>query len=133
MVDLGRLELDVINSAFNQWRQETSNFPHVSDILKICTQIQNHRHDCLQQSESDALQIEHRESGVVSEEDKEQVTEILKGLYAKRDADKAEKRRGCTASSLHWNRQTDEQKKEKLSRLKELAHRRKVCKKHGEQ
>jgi hypothetical protein len=117
-MDLDRFEPDVIDSAFNEWRHENNEFPHVSDIIKLCTRIQNHRYSWLKQEDLDAKQIESRWAGKKSEEDKQEVAEILKGLYAERDALKKEKRKGGKINYTHWDRHTDEQKEVVMAAVK---------------
>lgn len=121
MGDLERFEPDVIDSAFNEWRHENSEFPHISDIIKICQRISRHRYSCLEQAEIISAQIGNRAPETRTQEDKDEITELLSGIKAQRAEAKAEKRKGGKPNPKHWNRQNDEQRAAKIARLRESA------------
>lgn len=128
-MDLERFEPDVVDSAFNEWRHENSAFPHPSDITKICTRIQRNRYSCLQQAEEDVLQIGNRAKETRTQEDKDEIEELLSGIKAQQAEAKAKQRKsGGNPNPTHWNRMNDDERTAKIERLKHTA----KNTKHGE-
>lgn len=123
MADLERFEPDVVDSSFNEWRHENSEFPHPSDIVKICTRIQATRYSCHKQAVQDTLQIGNRVKETRTQEDKDEIAELLSGIKAQHAEVQAEKRKANSKPNYsHWDRHTDEQKAEFKENLIRARH-----------